>query len=716
MEEMFCFSGGGQLSIKTGDFPLHRQKLQGFVVGFKASKIFCLHFVSMQPIDVPQSASMFRYLERRDFDNAYRVACLGVTETDWRELAMEALLGLSLDIAKKAFIRVRDVRYIELVNRIEMARRNPRHDDNLFLADILAYQGRYDEAARMYIRANQRKKAIEMYLDLRDWERAKELVEQFNQLEHKENKDEGKETPEGEEVTFNMTELLKRQAHWLLEVNDLKAAEEMFWAAKDYMRAIQILGDQRWLDLLIEKCRSLNKLEKKPLALAASYFRAAAHHQYAKEVYLKMEDTKSLMQLHLELHKWDDAFAVAAQHPEYQSQIYLPYAEWLAVNDRFDEAQEAFKKAGRPDQSLRMLEQLTVNAVTENRYQDAGYYYWLLAQESLKMITAESPAQATAEDKKHLQKFTEAYRKAELYYAYHTIFRFKEEPFTAVLPEVLFNTSQFLLNQLNSAPEIPYAISKVYILFALAKQAKALGAFKLAKKVIEKLSSLKVPNTWKDQIELFALTIRAKPFQDKDDLLPLCYRCSSPSPLLNLQNDACVNCKHPFLRCFWSFDTLPLVEFVLDPACGLSDDEAKRLIDMMPDGKSVKSGQTDHELGTWEDTGNVQTLRIEDDDEDKDDMASDPFHQQLLNLEASISGSVMPIRVDDKALAQMNPTEVFVRRWPCKLLPVQYFRAVIPGVPVSMCNVCNHFFHEEDFEFAVLQKKHCPFCRNAISS
>ena len=39
----------------------------------QGSKIFCLHYVSMQTIDVPQSASMYRYLERKDFDNAYKV-------------------------------------------------------------------------------------------------------------------------------------------------------------------------------------------------------------------------------------------------------------------------------------------------------------------------------------------------------------------------------------------------------------------------------------------------------------------------------------------------------------------------------------------------------------------------------------------------------------------------------------------------------------------
>ncbi len=37
-------------------------------------------------------------------------------------------------------------------------------------------------------------------------------------------------------------------------------------------------------------------------------------------------------------------------------------------NDKFDEAQEAYKKAGRPDLSLRIIEFLTYNAVIEKRF------------------------------------------------------------------------------------------------------------------------------------------------------------------------------------------------------------------------------------------------------------------------------------------------------------------------------------------------------------
>ena len=93
---MLCFSGNGVLSIKTGTFPLHTQKMQGFVVGFNGSKIFCLHSVAMQTIDVPQSASLYRYIEDKDWDMAYRVACLGVTDSDWRLLGESALRAMQV--------------------------------------------------------------------------------------------------------------------------------------------------------------------------------------------------------------------------------------------------------------------------------------------------------------------------------------------------------------------------------------------------------------------------------------------------------------------------------------------------------------------------------------------------------------------------------------------------------------------------------------------
>ncbi len=47
---------------------------------------------------------------------------------------------------------------------------------------------------------------------------------------------------------------------------------------------------------------------------------------------------------------------------------------------------KAYKKAGRPDLSLRIIEFLTYNAVVEKRFQDAAQYYWMLSAESLRLV------------------------------------------------------------------------------------------------------------------------------------------------------------------------------------------------------------------------------------------------------------------------------------------------------------------------------------------
>lgn len=57
-EDMLCFSGNGYLNIKASNFPVHQQKMQGFMVGYNGSKIFCLHVYSMSAVEVPQVCSM----------------------------------------------------------------------------------------------------------------------------------------------------------------------------------------------------------------------------------------------------------------------------------------------------------------------------------------------------------------------------------------------------------------------------------------------------------------------------------------------------------------------------------------------------------------------------------------------------------------------------------------------------------------------------------
>ncbi|XP_041457748.1 intraflagellar transport protein 122 homolog isoform X2 [Lytechinus variegatus] len=678
-EDMLCFSGNGTLNIKASTFPVKQQKLQGFVVGFTGSKIFCLHIYAMTTVEVPQSSGMYQYLERKQFKDAYKVACLGVTVKDWTALAHEAIQGLDFDTAKKAFTRVRDLRYLELIHSIEERKRRGEVDDQLFLADIYAYQGKFGEAAKLYKRAGQEQRAMNMYTDLRMFDHAKEFIGSGDPLDKK--------------------LLITKQADWAKNINEPRAAAEMYLSAGEHLKAIEIIGDHGWADMLIDVARKLDKAEREPLGKCAQYFKKMEQFAYAAETYTKMGDTKNLVLLHVESRHWDAAFGLVEKHPEFKDDVYVPYAQWLAENDRFEEAQRAFHKAGRQDEAVRVLEQLTHNAVLESRFNDAGYYFWMLSMQCLDI--------AADIDKRRdmLLKFQEFQAKAEMYYVYHSIQRYTDEPFTSHLPDALFNMSRYLWHAILN--DIPHGISKVNTLYALAKQSRNLGAFKLARFAFEKLQSLRIPARFQESIDLGSITIRSKPFHDAEDVLPMCYRCSTTNPLLNNQGNRCINCSQPFVHSFVSFEVLPLVEFHLEE--GIPDEEAVQLIQMEP----PRNGRSGGDKWSESNKGNVQSMRLDEYGGDDSDVQEDPFTARLLSFEQG-GNEFVPVVVNRTVLKSLDRSHVVIKRWSAPLR-YQYFKSIMPDVSVIVCPSCNQLFHTDEYEIQVLQKNHCPFCRKAVS-
>ncbi|XP_068264576.1 intraflagellar transport protein 122 homolog isoform X2 [Nyctibius grandis] len=674
-EDMLCFSGGGYLNIKASNFPVHQQKLQGFVVGYNGSKIFCLHVFSMSAVEVPQSAPMYQYLERKMFKEAYQIACLGVTDADWRELAMEALEGMEFETAKKAFTRVRDLRYLELISSIEERKKHGESNNELFLADVYAYQGKFHEAAKLYKKSGHENLALDMYSDLRMFDCAKDFL--------------GSGDPKDTKM------LIKKQADWAKNINEPKAAVEMYLSAGEHMKAIEISGDHGWVDMLIEIARKLDKAEREPLSKCAFYFKKLDNPGYAAETYMKVGDLKALVQLHVETHRWEEAFALSEKHPEFKDDVYVPYAQWLAENDRFEEAQKAFHKAGRQGEAVRVLEQLTHNAVVESRFNDAAYYYWMLSMQCLD-IAQENEQQKT----EMLQKFHHFQHLAEVYHVYHSVQRYTEEPFSFHLPETLFNISRFLLHSLTK--ETPLGISKVNTLFALAKQSKALGAYKLARHAYDKLQGLQIPARFQKSIELGSLTIRSKPFHDSEELVPLCYRCSTNNPLLNNLGNVCINCRQPFVFSASSYEVLHLVEFYLED--GITDEEAVALIDL-------EAPRLNKRENKWQEmmSDHAQSLRLDDNTDITED--DDPFTAKL-SFEQGGSEFV-PVIVNRAVLQSMSRRDVLIKRWP-KPLRWQYYRSLLPDASITMCPSCFQMFHTEDYELLVLQHNCCPFCRRRI--
>ncbi|CAL1605566.1 unnamed protein product [Knipowitschia caucasica] len=676
-EDMLCFSGNGYLNIKASNFPVHQQKMQGFVVGYNGSKIFCLHVFSMSAVEVPQSAPMYQYLEKKMFKEAYQIACLGVTDSDWRDLATEALEGLDFDTAKKAFIRIRDLRYLELINSIEERKKRGESDNELFLADVCANQGKFHEAANLYKRSNQEPKALRMYTDLRMFDFAKDYV--------------GGTDPK------SSRDLMAKQADWAKSSKEPRAAAEMYLTAGEHLKAIEIIGENGWADMLIDLARKLDKAEREPLAKCAHYFKMLQHHGFASETYSKMGDLQALVQLHVETRHWDEAFSMVEKHPQFKNNVYVPYAQWLAENDRFEEAQNAFHKAGLQNEAVKVLEQLTHNAVVENRFSDAGYYYWMLSMQCLD-IARESEDQCS----EMLRMFDRFQHLAELYHVYRSIQRYTDEPFSSHMPETLFNICRFLLNNLTK--EIPPGISKVNTFYALAKQSRKLGAYKLARYSYEKLQELHVPSRFQHSVEVGSLTIRAKPFHDSEDLTEgmMCYRCSTNNPLLNNQGSVCINCRQPFIYSASSYEVLPLVQFYLEG--GISDEEAVSLIDL----EVPRSDQRDTQWTGADSSGEPQSLKIDDGFSEAED---DPFTAKMTFEQGG--SEFVPVKVSRSVLRSMSRRDVLIKRWN-KPLKWEYFRSLLPDVSITMCPTCFKMFHSEDYELLVLQHNCCPYCRRPI--
>jgi intraflagellar transport protein 122 len=152
-----------------------------------------------------------------------------VTDTDWEILAQSALDNMNLDIARKALIRTRNWLYLDLIQSYILTTTIQNKSTELsFLGDVMAYRGYFAEAAKLYRQSKNDNKAVSMYTDLKMFEQAQEYMSSDSQ---------------------NKMQLTKKKADWIHNSNEPKAAVEMYLAAGDTIKAIEIIGQHGWIDM-----------------------------------------------------------------------------------------------------------------------------------------------------------------------------------------------------------------------------------------------------------------------------------------------------------------------------------------------------------------------------------------------------------------------------------------------------------------------------------
>ena len=207
--------------------------------------------------------------------------------------------------------------------------------------------------------------------------------------------------------------------------------------------------------------------------------------------------------------------------------------------------------------------------------------------------------------------------------------------------------------------------------------------------------------------------MRGRPLVDADELLQTCFRCQTINPLLNQNGDKCIQCHHPFIRSFCSFEALPVVRFV--PERGISPEEALALLRRDAPPKEPKREKAVENPWAASEGPDVNVLSLAGDVEHAQSGQidiDDPFTKAMLDFEPT--GDFRPTVATREMLLAMEKADVFVVQWPAPALGYDFYRNMMPEVPVVLCHSCNHFFHEEDWEMAVMQKAACPFCRAPI--
>jgi len=88
------------------------------------------------------------------------------SEALWRALAYKALDDFDFSTAEKAFLRVDDYAALQMIKRICNF-----DDKEKQRAEVLSYQGRYDEAEEILRKIERKDLAIQLRMKLGDWNR-----------------------------------------------------------------------------------------------------------------------------------------------------------------------------------------------------------------------------------------------------------------------------------------------------------------------------------------------------------------------------------------------------------------------------------------------------------------------------------------------------------------------------------------------------------------
>ena len=110
----------------------------------------------------------------------------------------------------------------------------------MFLAEVYAHQGRLMEAAKLFKDNRMNHRAMAMYADLRMFDLAQECLNSSSESSDK-----------------DKAQLMRMKAEWASKINEPRVAAEMYLVAGEKVKAIQIVGENKWTDMYVRLMQCL---------------------------------------------------------------------------------------------------------------------------------------------------------------------------------------------------------------------------------------------------------------------------------------------------------------------------------------------------------------------------------------------------------------------------------------------------------------------------
>jgi len=260
----------------------------------------------------------------------------------WRLLARAALNALDLSIAEAAFVRCRDYAGVQFAKKISII-----PDEKVRRAEVAAFFDDFETAEKLYLEADRKDLAVEMWRLIGDWKRS-EALSKTRQADVRTFKS----------MSIAMGDSLSEEQEWRKAVSYYEKADD----TSRLVTALLMLEDYSALDKLAGTLPKSSPL----LPQIGAAFEAVGLTAEAVRTYLACGMAEKAVETAVVLSQWNLAMDLAQKHSLHNvAPVLLRYTGHLLLNGEMMQAVELLRKSDKPFAAGKLLAMLALRELQD---------------------------------------------------------------------------------------------------------------------------------------------------------------------------------------------------------------------------------------------------------------------------------------------------------------------------------------------------------------